>query len=154
VRKIWFSVEVVLAAGLLFAIAPNAGQTQQTAPAFDPKKCNELQQQVDQIVSIWKSSALSDAEKMAKLVESVTQSLATMIGSAANDPEGAKTAKEFQDAIAQLLSKADPSGGKADKAVPDDAKRDMALLQERIKPYLFLMKLMCPELTIPELVSR
>ena len=153
-RMILLSLGVILAASLFMGLVPSAGQTQQPAPAFDPKKCDEIQQQVDQIVSIWKSSALSDEEKTAKLKESVTQSLAVMIGSSVNDTEGAKIAKEFRDAIAQLLSKADASGGKADKTVPDDAKTDLALLQERIKPYLFLMKLMCPELIIPELVSR
>jgi hypothetical protein len=144
---------IVLALSLLGASWDIAnGQTAQ--PKIDPQQCAALQSRLDEIVAISQSTGMSEQEKIAQLSASLSQSLATMIGSTSNDPEAAKIAREWRDTLMKVMSSADVSGRAQDKDVSADAKRGVDLIKKRIQPYIAVMKLMCPDLVVPGAVGR
>jgi hypothetical protein len=123
-------------------------------PKLDPQQCADLQRQIDGIISIAESTALTNEEKMAQLLKSVTDSLGTMTSAAVKDPEVAKIAQEWAITLTQLLSTAGASSGSGDKSVPPDARLGLDIVKNWIRPYLAMMNLLCPSLVIPETVTR
>jgi hypothetical protein len=123
-------------------------------PKLNPQQCADLQRRIDSIVSIAESTTLADEDKIAQLLKSVTDSLGTMASAGVKDPEVAKIAQEWAITLKQLLSAAGATSGSRDKSVPSDAKLGLDIVKNRIKPYLAMMKLLCPSLVIPETVTR
>ena len=127
----------------------------QTTPIpGNPDICRELQSQVNDIVSVSRSNVLSDDEKIKKLMESWGRSLASMQASSKGDPEIANIVKGFIDSITKVLSKADVSGNRGDRDVSGDTKQDLDMLRERVRPYIQIMKLQCPDLRLPEVSKK
>ena len=150
-----FLVPLAIAITALVLIATgDAVWAQADRPKIDPQKCALLQRQMDQIVVISRSTTLTEEQKIAKLSESLTQSLHTMISSTANDPDAAKIAKEWRDTLMRVMSTADVSGRAQDTDVSADAKRGVNLIKKRIQPYIAVMKLLCPDLVVPSAVGR
>lgn len=132
----------------------DAAWAQAERPRIDPRKCSELQRQMDEIVAISRSTTMSEKEKMTKLTTSLAQSLKTMISSTAKDPDAAKIAREWKETLMGIMSSADVSGRAQGKDVPADAKRGVDIIRKRIQPYIAVMKLLCPNLVVPAAAGR
>ncbi len=153
-RRIDVVISTIVLA-LILATAPwNAANGQSTRPGIDPRKCADLQNRLDEIVAISQSSSMSEQQKMSRLSASISQSLATMINSTGNDPEAAKIAREWRETLMKVMSSADVSGRVQDTDVSADAKRGVDLIKKRIQPYIAVMKLLCPDLVVPQAINR
>jgi len=118
------------------------------------KQCDELQARIDKVVEVWKNTSLSDDKKITQLMEFWVQSFAAMLSSTQNDPDAAKIAKDMGESIAGLLQHAKAEGAKSDAEVSPEVQQDLDLIRNRIKPYMAVMKLACPDLRIPDAVTK
>ncbi len=116
--------------------------------------CTQLQDQIDEIVSISKSDKLSDNEKIKKLMESWVKSLSQIQDASQRDPEVGKIAKDYVQSITKLLLEAQIISITGDKNVTPDVKNELDLLRERIKPYISILKLQCPDLQLPAVGTK
>ncbi|MGO9569355.1 MAG: hypothetical protein ACLP5H_17610 [Desulfomonilaceae bacterium] len=120
---------------------------------MDPRQCDDLQNRINRIVAIYESSQ-SDNEKMASLSEAVAQSVAEMEQAASKDPEVATAGNQYIGLIQELLSAARTSASGDDKKVSDAVKDDLQKLKIMTKDYVQMMKLMCPGLTLPDVMTK
>lgn len=150
IRCLWSFLVPVITALLL------CGETswaQNSDVGMDPAKCEQLQRQIDSVMSVYDSPTMSESEKVVALANVWGQALATMLKSTANDPDASKIATEMADTIKRVLATADRPGGSADKGVSAETKRGADILKNRLKPYLAVMKMMCPDLVVPDIVK-
>ncbi|MBM4328030.1 MAG: hypothetical protein FJ118_12810 [Deltaproteobacteria bacterium] len=141
--------------GLLVAVGalePCVAQIQ--GLTIDPAVCSQLQSRIDEIVSISRSETMSDREKVARLSESWSQSIAEMLKGGEQDPEMAKVIKDLIESIAQTLGKAKSTAGSPKGDSGAEAARDLRVLVERTKPYVAIMQLLCPDLKVPDAVTK
>lgn len=118
------------------------------------KKCDELQARIDKVVEVWKSTSLSDENKMSQLMDFWVQSFTAMLSATQNDPEAAKIAKDLSESIAGLLQNARAAADKSGSELSSEMQQDLDVIRNRIKPYMAVMKLACPDLRIPDVVSK
>jgi hypothetical protein len=124
---------------------------------MDPAVCEVLQRRVDEVAALGESSELTDDEKIARLTASIASSLATMLNVTRNDPDAAKIAQEWVTMLNQVLTAASPTGARSDteaRDVPSGAERGMQIARNRLKPYVAVLKLMCPDLVLPSSVAH
>jgi len=121
---------------------------------MDPQKCVALQKQIDDVVAISESTTLSEQEKLNRLGAVVTQSLFGMLGAAKDLPDAAPILKEWNKMLTKLLATAGASSASADRELSPDAQTGVDVAKNRVKPYLDMMKLMCPGIVIPDKVFR
>ncbi|MEW6530532.1 MAG: hypothetical protein AB1473_06835 [Thermodesulfobacteriota bacterium] len=146
---------VVISVGLLAlsgTLAPCFAQIQ--GLTIDPAVCSQLQGRLDEIVAISRSETMSDQEKVARLSESWKQSMTEMLKGAGQDSEMAKVIKDLIESIAQTLVKAKSSAQSPKGDTGAEAARDLRVLMERTKPYVAIMQLLCPDLKVPEAVTK
>lgn len=149
----------VLAIALLAILVPAS-----PAPAsssddvrMEPAACEVLQRRVDEVAALGESSELTDDEKIARLSASIASSLATMLNVTRNDPDAAKIAQEWVTMLNQVLTAASPTGPRSDteaRDVPAGAERGVQIARNRLKPYVAVLKLICPDLVLPNSVAR
>jgi hypothetical protein len=120
---------------------------------MDPRQCDDVQNRINQVVAIYES-ALSDDEKMARLTEAVAQSMAEMQQAGSKDPEVATAGNQYVLLIQELLAAARKSASGDDKKVSDAVKDDLQKLKIMTKDYVQMMKLMCPKLVLPDVMTR
>jgi hypothetical protein len=140
----------LLAVGGLFE--PSLAQIQ--GLTIDPAVCSQLQNRLDEIVAISRSETMSDREKVARLSESWKQSMTEMLKGAGQDTEMAKVIKDMIESIAQTLTKARSSTSSPKGDTGAEAARDLRVLVERTKPYVAIMQLLCPDLKVPDVVTK
>jgi len=121
---------------------------------MDPQKCVALQKQIDDVVAISESTTLSEQEKLNRLGAVVTQSLFGMLGAAKDLPDAAPILKEWNEMLTRLLATAGASSATADRELSPDAQTGVDVAKNRVKPYLDMMKLMCPSIVIPDKVFK
>lgn len=139
---------------ILQAVPWNEAMGQTTRPGIDPAKCAELQSRLDEVVAISQSKSMSEQQKMSQLSSAISRSLESMIASTSDDPEAAKIAGEWRETLLKVMSSADVSGRAQDLDVSADAERGVDLIKKRIQPYIAVMKLLCPDLVVPQAVAR
>jgi hypothetical protein len=120
---------------------------------MDPRQCDDVQNRINQVVAIYES-ALSDDEKMARLTEAVAQSMAEMQQAGSKDPEVATAGNQYVLLIQELLAAARKSASGDDKKVSDAVKDDLQKLKIMTKDYVQMMKLMCPKLVLPDVMTK
>ncbi|MCA1961926.1 MAG: hypothetical protein LDL33_14170 [Desulfomonile sp.] len=125
-------------------------QAQTDKIIMDPRKCVELQKQIDDVVAISESTTLSEQEKLNRLGAVVTQSLFGMLGAAKDLPDAAPILKEWNEMLTRLLATAGASSASADRELSPDAQTGLDVAKNRVKPYLDVMKLICPDLQVPK----
>jgi hypothetical protein len=140
---------VVIALG----VAAHLSAAQAPDPKTAQRICEAVQNQIDQIRSIADSTAVSDEEKVAKLKEIWMQSWQEIQNFAQDDPDMSAQLKQLSGLIAALLFEADDPRNAGKKDVSDQAKAALAQIKERIKPYMTVMKMMCPQLVLPPALS-
>jgi spore maturation protein SpmB len=121
---------------------------------MDPSVCAMLQKQMDEVTALGEASGLSDEEKIARLSSSIASSMATMLKVTKNDPDAAKIAQEWTTMLNQVLALANASPQSGTEDVAPGAKRGLDIAMNRIRPYLTVLKLMCPHLVVPDAVTR
>jgi len=119
---------------------------------MDPAKCNALQQQIDQVVAVYQSS-MTDEEKVARLMEVWSQSMAAMQKSGENDPDVAAAARQYRVMMEELLAMAKASSGGGGKDVPADARESLKKLKVITQNYVKMMKILCPKLKLPAIMN-
>ncbi|MFZ5866963.1 MAG: hypothetical protein ACOYXY_13855 [Thermodesulfobacteriota bacterium] len=134
------------------ALEPSPAQIQ--GLTIDPAVCSQLQGRLDEIVAISRSETMSDQEKVARLSESWKQSMTEMLRGAGQDSEMAKVIKDLIESIAQTLVKGKSSAQSPKGDTGAEAARDLRVLMERTKPYVAIMQLLCPDLKVPEAVTK
>jgi hypothetical protein len=156
---IFLSALLITGLGAFIAHAQNAGPSDQEMQdmargmGMDPRQCDDIQNRINQIVAIYESS-LSDNEKIASLTEAVAQSVDEMQQAAAKDPEVATAGNQYLVLIQELLAAARKSASGDDKKVSDAVKDDLQKLKIMTKDYVQMMKLMCPKLALPEVMTK
>jgi hypothetical protein len=148
---LFFLVPAIVAFALL---APPDVAAQSDDQKADPSKCREVQAQLDAVMAIAQSTSLSEAEKMAKLEAAIAQSFVAMQSNAKNISEAAQIAREWTDTLKQMMASAMTPGAAPSDSVPSDAKTGLDIVKNRLKPYVQVMKVMCPDLVIPDIVNR
>jgi len=155
-----FMVALVIASvGASVAEAQNAGPSDQEVQdmargmGMDPGLCNDLQNRINEVVAI-SDSSLSDDEKMTKLTEAVAQSMADMQKAASKDPEVESAIGQHLVLVQALMAAARTSASGNDKKVSDSVKDDLEKLKIITKNYVQMMKLMCPKLTLPDVMNK
>ncbi len=135
--------------------APSDEEVQDMARGMgmDPKLCGQLQNQVNQVVNIGQSS-LGAQEKLTKLQEVLTGSLAGMQKSAENDPEIGMIVKQYTFVIAGLLATVSGSAATEGKQVSPESKNELEKLKVLTTTYVNMVKMMCPKLTLPEVLNK
>lgn len=146
-------LKVIFLTGIMAICAVATCFAQSPERSFPTEKCGELQRQIDRIVDIWQSSSMSDQEKVAQLTASLTQSMAALL-KPSNDPEASKVSKEMFDSIKALLSASGAPGATQDKQVSEIAAKDLEIMRQRTKPYIAVMQMFCPDLKVPNLVTK
>ena len=156
---IFLSALLIASLGAFIAHAQKAGPSDQEVQdmardmGMDPRLCDDLQNRINQIVAIYESS-LSDDEKMASLTEAVAQSVAEMQQAGSKDPEVATAGNQYVLLIQGLLAAARTSASGDDKKVSDAVKDDLQKLKIMTKDYVQMMKLMCPKLALPDVMTK
>lgn len=137
------------------AAGPSDEEVQDMARSMgmDPRRCDDLQNQINRVTSISESS-LSDDEKVSKLSEALAESIAAMQKSAQKDAEVEKAVNQYLLLIRDLLSAARASATGDHKNVSASVKNDLQRLTILTKNYVAMMKLMCPRLTLPEAMNK
>lgn len=122
--------------------------------SMDPQKCSELQKQIDEVVAISEAAELSEQEKLNRLGGVVTQSLLGMVGAAKDLSDAAPILKEWNEMLTKLLASADASSASGNRDIPPAAQTGLDVAKNRVKPYVDMMKLMCPGLVLPQKLLR
>ncbi len=120
---------------------------------MDPKLCDGVQERINRIVAISESS-ISDEEKVEKLSEAVTESIAGMQKSGSKDEEVARAANQYLGLMKGLIAAVRASAAAGDKKVSATAKEDLQKLIILTKTYVAMMKVMCPKLTLPDTMNK
>ncbi len=118
-----------------------------------PAKCNAVQEQINQVVAVYQSS-LSDEEKIAALSKLWSQSAVSLQKSASADPEVASTANQYLVMMQELMVLAEASPSKTDKNASPQAINSLKKLKMLTQNYAKMMKVMCPNLTLPSIMSE
>jgi hypothetical protein len=156
---IFLSASLITGLGAFIAHAQYAGPSDQEMQdmargmGMDPRQCDDIQNRINQIVAIYESS-LSDNEKIASLTEAVAQSVEEMQQAASKDPEVATAGNQYLVLIQELLAAARKSASGDDKKVSDAIKDDLQKLKIMTKDYVQMMKLMCPKLALPDVMTK
>jgi hypothetical protein len=156
---IFLSALLITSLGASIACAQNTGPSDQEVQdmargmGMDPRQCDDVQNRINQIVAIYESP-LSDDEKMTKLTEAVAQSVTEMQQAASKDPEVAAAGNQYVLLIQELLAAARKSASGDDKKVSDAVKDDLQKLKIMTKDYVQMMKLMCPKLALPDVMTK
>lgn len=153
-KKVFHLAAVLVFATWAMASTVGVAHAQGTDKKIDPQQCEALQRQVDEIVAISESTTLTDKQKIAQLAKSLTGSLATMLNATRTDPDAAKIADEWSDTLRQLLAAAQASPTSDNKPVSPDAERGAKIVKNRIKPFIAVMQMLCPNLKVPDAVTR
>lgn len=122
--------------------------------AMDAQKCAQLQKQIDEVVAISESRGLSEQEKLNRLGAVVTQSLSGMAAAVKDFPAAAPILQEWNEMLTKLLATAGASNATDNRDISPDAQTGVDIAKNRIKPYIDVMKTMCPALVIPEKIYR
>jgi len=144
-----FSISAMFA---LFVADAQRCEGQATAPSQD-LVCENLQLQIDQLVAVSKATDLTDEQKMAKLAKSWTDSLAAMNQFSGKDDETAKLVAEMASPLMKIVESALKTTA-ADASVSAETKRDFDKIGQLIKPYVAVMRMICPNLALPENVPK
>jgi len=115
--------------------------------------CENIQKQIDSLIAVSRDPNLSDQEKMSRLAKSWSDSLVAIMQFAGKDPDTVKQSTDITGPIAGMLGQALQSV-KPDGTVRDDTRRDLDKVGELIRPYLNVMKMICPKIVLPESVPK
>ncbi len=141
---------LVVPAIVAVLLCADVGRAQNSDAGMDKTKCEQLQRQIDSVVSLANSTSMGDSEKIVALAKVWGQAVATMLKNTADDSDSAKIAKEMVDSVTKVMASADTSGASGNKTVSSETERGAKVLKNRLKPYLAVMKMMCPDLVIPD----
>jgi hypothetical protein len=136
-------------------VSPKDDEVQDMARSFgmDPAVCEGLQSQIDKVVNI-AQSALSDEEKISRLTETLTESLENMQQASLKDPEMDRIVKQYLTLIQGLLGMVKDSFRTDGKQISPEAKNELQKLKIMTSTYVSMMKMLCPKLTLPEVVDK
>lgn len=115
--------------------------------------CENIQKQIDSLIAVSRDPNLSDQEKMSRLTKSWSDSLMAIMQFAGKDADTVKQATDITGPLAGLLGQALQSA-KPDGTVQDDTLRNLDKVGELIRPYLNVMKMICPKIVLPESVPK
>lgn len=156
---IFLAALVIIAWGAVVTGAQTTGPTDEekldmartlgTNPGF----CSGLQDRINSVVAIYGSS-VSDSEKIAGLTKAINQSLEEMLKAASQDSEIGNAIKPQIALIQELMTAAPLSTSGNNKEVSAAVKDDLKKMKVMTKDYVNMMKLMCPKLTLPELMKK
>jgi len=133
--------------------APSEDEVQDMARrmGMDPRQCEALQDQINQVTSVANSS-LSENEKAARLVDLLDISMESMRQAASKDPEVAQIVNQYLSMMQGLVAAARNSVN--DKNVSSKTADDLSKLKIMTQTYVQMMKMMCPRLNLPESVEK
>jgi hypothetical protein len=117
---------------------------------MNPALCQGIQTQIDRVLEVAQSAA-SPEDKVARLAESLAESVKQMRQSAEQDPEMGRIVKQYLSIIEGLLASArESSFGSETKQVAPEAKEQLQKLKIMTTMYVSLVKIMCPDLKLPD----
>ncbi len=139
--------------------AQNTGPTDQEiqdmarSMGMDPKLCENIQERINRIVEVADSS-LTDQEKIDKLSEAISESMAGMQTAGSKDAEVASAANQYLVLMKDIMTAARSSAAKGDNKVSGSTREDLQKLLIITKTYMAMMKVMCPKLALPDSMSK
>jgi hypothetical protein len=125
----------------------------QTAEPGQAVVCENIQNQVNQLLAISQSSSLTQEEKIAQLSKSWGESLAAMSQFAGKDGDNSKLVTEMITPITAIIASAFKSSSTEGNVSPE-TKQDLDKVGQLIAPYIGIMKKMCPNLVLPSSVPQ
>jgi hypothetical protein len=137
---------------LLVATAtPGWTQAGMPKPPIGPEVCEAVQAQINAIVDLGRSPNLTEEQKMEKLSASWAESMAKLRKAGERDEDAEKIAESMNATMMDLLVKGTAASDQDKKSAKGDADAALNVALERIKPYVAMMKMMCPNLKVPDL---
>lgn len=127
---------------------------QMPGPALDPSICSSMQKAIEDMIAISRSNSLTDEQKVDALMKSWEQSWNSVQGQGETSPEVAGLLKELSQSMARLMAKVLAAAHAPRKPVSPETERELDALKKQTMPFLALMKLLCPNLVIPEIVTK
>jgi type I site-specific restriction endonuclease len=118
---------------------------------IDPRECAALQSRIDKLTSVADSS-LSEVDKVARISEFLNQSLDSMKQSASSDPDVSQIMNQYLSLMQGIISAARNSAD-PDKINPSIVQ-DVSKLKIMTQTYVQLMKIMCPDLRLPQSFAK
>lgn len=154
---LWALLAVTLSPCLVAAenSGPKNGEVQDMARSFgmDPAVCVGLQSQIDRVVNI-AGSAASDEEKISRLTEALAESLENMQQASLKDPEMDRIVKQYLTLIQGLLGMVKDSFRTDGKQISPEAKNELQKLKIMTSTYVSMMKMLCPKLSLPDVMNK
>jgi len=144
---------LLIAAFLVFSTAGFGHCQARTSEPGQSVVCENIQKQIDQLVELSKSTTLTEEEKVTQLSKSWTESVDAMNRFSGQDNENAKLVHELLTPIVTLMASALRSSPR-DGSVSPDTKRDLEKVGELVKPYMGIMKMICPGISLPDNVPQ
>lgn len=114
----------------------------------DPKVCQGLQRDMDEMSAI-ATSSLSMDQKIEKLKASWAKSWAKMLGGAADDKETLELTKQIGATVARLMAMAAAAQSEGEKNASPEAKKAIGDLKKQCQPFVGMMMMLCPSLKMP-----
>jgi hypothetical protein len=138
------------------AVAPEEGDLDEMARAgvgLGSSKCNEVQQKISAVVSIFESS-LKDQEKMAQLSQVWAQSAEEMRKSGEGDELLKTTIEPYLLIMEGLAGQLQASMGAGNKQAPEQIKAAFDRMKLMTGSYVKMMRLLCPKLSLPAILDK
>ncbi|MBI5570634.1 MAG: hypothetical protein HY914_11880 [Desulfomonile tiedjei] len=144
-------ISMALAAGLL--CLPCSAQ-EINVSQLPSDACQQLQSKINEMLAISDSTSLTDAAKVAELRKAWAETWKSMQETGKDDSEINDMVKEFSQTLNRLIAMAVASASSGNQEVSEDAKRALVDLKKQIKPYMSFMKMLCPRLVVPEVLTK
>ncbi len=144
---------IILCTAVAVTVVSHAAESQDVLPGqgIDPGVCTELQNQIDNVVNISRSTA-TDAEKVAQLSQILAQSLAAMSKPSDKDGEMDRIVNQYKFLIQGLMTAALATAGSSG-AIPGETKDELQKIKVLTSNYVAMAKILCPNLKLPDAVN-
>jgi len=132
----------------------DVGRSQTPAPTIDPSVCAGLQQAMNDMVAVSLSDSLTDEQKIEALAKAWNKAWRGLQSQGETTADAAAVLKGLGQAMAQLMAKALSASQSPRDPVSPQLERELNELKQRTMPFVALMKLICPDLVLPEILTK
>lgn len=119
---------------------------------IDPKVCENLQRQMDNMVAI-SQSPLSMEQKIEKLKQSWDQSWANVLGEAAEDQLTLQLMKRIGGTVARIMALVHAAQARGQQDASPEMEQSVDEMKKQARPVIGMMMMLCPTLRMPPALS-
>lgn len=143
---VWITLAMM---GALIISWPAVSGAADLPKQLDRAVCDSVQSQIDEVVSLSKSTSLTPKEKMERLTRVWTDAAIKMQESAP-DKDAAALASQLIGAMSKVVNQAAASAKAGETEASQGLKRDFDDMKKQTKTLTEFMKLLCPDIKLPE----